>query len=586
MAIALDKDVVFNPISFENFVAPFQIYKQAYDQVDAKYDELSKAAQLEFQMASEQDKNSEAYKKYKAYMDGLNEAVADFSTGMTLQNRTALGNFKKRYSSDIVPVENALKRRLELSEEQRKMAQQDRTLVFEKDAKDLDLDDIIANPAIGYGKSFSGKEVAAYAANMAKTLQKVYGDMYAAGALTGNDYQTIMKVITTKGIDLDSLNAFLKDPNNKNLKYYNDLAPIMENIYEITGVRDWKGYMENDYYQMLKPYLTQGMQEAIGDRSYTTVSLTNPKPTEGGVYGKGGKDGKDGSSSPYYNALNILLSNKYNDLKERLERAGLFKNGKLTDTAKKYLGNSENRNRTYSTSPIDTSTVGEPQYPSFGTVTTPVYPVFYNEGSQLLDTLLEYAQQYNNLVHWEPSEKESKTKRGKIAITDIEALLNNTPDFIKKCTQYLVPQRTNISNTNNIISNLDTISNGAEVPVYEMDVENTRNNGYVTMKKTTKSVDKSKISSKQDAKGHLDIQGVFVTGNGLYARLSDNSIVKINSSVNPNTYGNLINNYINWAQTSSEQQLFMNYDNAIQQGITNLLGDVDAATLKQQQQYE
>lgn len=586
MAIALDKDVVFNPISFENFVAPFQIYKQAYDQVDAQYGELSKAAQLEFQMASEQDKNSAAYRKYKAYMDGLNEAVADFSTGMTLQNRTALGNFKKRYSSDIVPVENALKRRLELSEEQRKMAQQDRTLVFEKDAKDLDLDDIIANPAIGYGKSFSGKEVAAYAANMAETLQKIYGDMYATGALTGNEYQTIMKVITTKGIDLDSLNAFLDNPNNKNLKYYKDLAPIMENIYEITGVRDWDGYNKNDYYQMLKPYLTQGMQKAIGDRSYNTVSLTNPRPTGGGD--GDGKGGKDGSSSPYYNALNILLSNKYNDLKDKLEGAGLFKNGKLTDNAKKYLRYPEKRKHTYSTSPFGTPTVGEPSYPSLGTVTTPVHPVFYNEGSQLLDKLLEYAQQYNDLVHWEPSEKENKTKKGKIAISDIEDLLNGNLEFSKTGTQYLVPQRTNISDSNrsNIVTDLVTVNEGKDVPAYELDVENTKKTGFVTMKKTAETIKKSNIKSSSTSKGTLDIQGVFATGDGLYARLSDNTIVKIRQDINSYVNNNLINNYKSWTNSVDDSELLSTYDNNVQQKITNLLGDVDAASQKQPQQYE
>lgn len=62
---------------------------------------------------------------------------------------------KRRYSSEIVPIEQAYKRRQELVDEQRKLQAQDSTLLFDRPASTLSLDELISNPALS-PQSYSG----------------------------------------------------------------------------------------------------------------------------------------------------------------------------------------------------------------------------------------------------------------------------------------------------------------------------------------------------------------------------------------------------------------------------------------------
>jgi hypothetical protein len=60
--------------------------------------------------------------------------------GLSPATRKGVLDMTKRYASDIVPIENAYKRRQELIDEQRKALNNDDSLLFSTDASMLSLD--------------------------------------------------------------------------------------------------------------------------------------------------------------------------------------------------------------------------------------------------------------------------------------------------------------------------------------------------------------------------------------------------------------------------------------------------------------
>ena len=98
-------------------------------------------------MANEQT-DPYAYKMYKTYARDLESQVRQLAReGLTPANRQNMLKMKQRYSSDIIPIEQAYKRRQELIDEQRKLQAQDNTLMFDN-CEEIKLDYSIKMPTI------------------------------------------------------------------------------------------------------------------------------------------------------------------------------------------------------------------------------------------------------------------------------------------------------------------------------------------------------------------------------------------------------------------------------------------------------
>ena len=106
----------FNPFSFERYIQPYQIYGQAYREVENTLGELDTKASIWEEMANEQT-DPYAYKMYKTYSNDLEEQAGQLAReGLTPASRQNMLRMKQRYSSDIVPIEQAYKRRQELTD--------------------------------------------------------------------------------------------------------------------------------------------------------------------------------------------------------------------------------------------------------------------------------------------------------------------------------------------------------------------------------------------------------------------------------------------------------------------------------------
>lgn len=170
----LKLDTRFNPFTYDEMMKPLLYYNQAYNEAEAAYSELSSQTESLKNMIGEN--SPKTLEKYLGYSNRLSEAVSDFSNGMTAKNRKELLNLKRNYAGTIVPIALALKRRQELADKQLEIASKDPTMLWEKQASNMSIDDIIDNPSINYGKSYSGslitKAVSSAVSSLAKEAQE------------------------------------------------------------------------------------------------------------------------------------------------------------------------------------------------------------------------------------------------------------------------------------------------------------------------------------------------------------------------------------------------------------------------------
>lgn len=247
-------DSKFRPFSYDELIKPLMQYKEAYDKVEADYSNL--AAQTEqWKDIANQTQSPEAYAMYSKYANDLNNIVDDFSKGMTLQNRSQLLAMKRRYASDIKPIENAANRRKELADEQRRIDAQDPTRLWQRRASDMSLDEFIHNPSADYGKGISGATLTAQVAAGASALAKEFRDNpEKMRKLVGGDYYEYVK---QRGFSSQAVLAAIMDNP--------DASPVLTNLVEstmdATGVKDWgsKSTIQQAY-----NYAKQGLWNAVG----------------------------------------------------------------------------------------------------------------------------------------------------------------------------------------------------------------------------------------------------------------------------------------------------------------------------------
>ena len=167
----LQLNTQFNPFTFEEMVKPLLLYKQAYDTTEAQYAELQ-AQTEQWKQAAENDSSPLVRSMYNDYAQRLNNTLTDFSRGMTASNRAASMGLKRDFAQNIKPIEVAFKRREALEDEQRKARLANDSLVFERNASDMSLEDFIKNPSASYGDVINGNVLRAASAQAYKNLAR------------------------------------------------------------------------------------------------------------------------------------------------------------------------------------------------------------------------------------------------------------------------------------------------------------------------------------------------------------------------------------------------------------------------------
>lgn len=252
----------FKPFSYAEMLQPVQMATLAHQEVENEYADLATKANVWEEMANEQT-DPYAYKMYKTYSNDLEEQAGQLAReGLTPASRQNMLRMKQRYSSDIVPIEQAYKRRQELIDEQRKLLAQDNTLMFNKNASMLSLDDLIKNPQLTY-QSYSGatlaKQVGTAAQNLAKQMRE--NPRKWSSILHGQYFETMMrKGYTPEEIILVSSN----DPNAPK-----ELRNIIEDAVGSSNIASWG---DKDTLNRAYEYARQGLWNAVGETQYQIQS--------------------------------------------------------------------------------------------------------------------------------------------------------------------------------------------------------------------------------------------------------------------------------------------------------------------------
>ena len=252
----------FRPFSYQEMLQPLQAYTNEYNTIQEGMGELSTKAGVFERLANEQT-DPQAYAMYKQYSNDLaKQAESLAKQGLTPASRQGLIDMKRRYSSEIVPIEQAYKRRQELIDEQRKLQAQDNTLLFDRPASTLSLDELISNPALSpqsYSGALLAKQVGTAAQNLAKEVRE---NPRKWRTILGNQYyETIMQ----KGFRPEEIMQAVQ--NNP------EASPILQGIVEdavgSSGIKNWN---DENILNRAYDYARQGLWNAVGETQYQTLS--------------------------------------------------------------------------------------------------------------------------------------------------------------------------------------------------------------------------------------------------------------------------------------------------------------------------
>lgn len=252
----------FRPFSYQEMLQPLQAYTNEYNTIQEGIGELGAKAGVFDKMANEQT-DPRAYQMYKQYSEDLAKQAESLAKyGLTPSTRQGLIDMKRRYSSEIMPIEQAYARRQSLIDEQRKAMQQDSTILFDRPASTLSLDELIANPALSpqsYSGSLLTKQVGTAAQNLAKEARE---NPRKWRTILGNQYyETIMQ----RGFRPEEvIQAISNNPNASPI-----LRSMVEDAISSSGITGWN---DENVLNRAYDYARQGLWQAVGDTQYQQVS--------------------------------------------------------------------------------------------------------------------------------------------------------------------------------------------------------------------------------------------------------------------------------------------------------------------------
>jgi hypothetical protein len=259
----LTSNAQFRPFSYDEIVKPLIQQTQAQQDIENQYGDLSTQANVWKGLANQQT-DPKAYATYSNYADQLAQARDSLvSNGLNDSSRNTLMNMKSQYASDIIPIKNAYERRQTLADEQRKMLEQNPTLLFSKDASQMSLDDLIKNPAASYNSTSGAlitQQVATAANALAKEIQNNPNSTKYRSIL-GDSYYELAK---QQGFSSQAvMQAIANSPNASPI-----LKGIVERAVNSSGIKNWG---DNDSINRAYDYAKQGLWNAVGTTQYQTL---------------------------------------------------------------------------------------------------------------------------------------------------------------------------------------------------------------------------------------------------------------------------------------------------------------------------
>lgn len=245
----------FKPFSYSEMLAPVQAATTEHRLIEEGLGELATKASIFDKLASQQT-SPVAAAQYKAYADDLTKQ-ADLMArqGLTPESRKGLLNMKKRFASEITPIELAINKKEELTKEQREALKRDPSLMFDVNYGATSIDKLLSNPSATYN-TISGsdltKRTSDMASNFAKTIQS--NPQYKS-ILGGQYFQQMQQMGYTPQ---QVMQTVMNDPNAPK-----ELKQIADTVWQESGLDNWDEATKN----RAREYINAGLYDAIGTQS-------------------------------------------------------------------------------------------------------------------------------------------------------------------------------------------------------------------------------------------------------------------------------------------------------------------------------
>lgn len=260
MRIVLTNNARFNPYTFDEMLKPLAMAADAYNTVQSGIEELGARADL-MKMYANEVPDSKVANMYNSYAEDLEKQASMLAKhGLTPASRQGLLNMKRRYSSEITPIETLVAKREALTKEQREALLRDPSLMFDIDYSKTQLDYLLDNPNATY-TPISGNELTKRAAQMAGNLAKVLqGNPKYQSILGGQYFQQMQQMGYTPA---QIMQTILNDENAPA-----ELRQIAETVFNEAGL----GKYSSDIQEKAKGYINSGLYEAIGTARYDAMN--------------------------------------------------------------------------------------------------------------------------------------------------------------------------------------------------------------------------------------------------------------------------------------------------------------------------
>lgn len=283
----------FQPFSYAELAAPVMEMSNYHEKLAQEYDTLSKQADvLEAMGSNDRDKKSGAYDRYKSYSDALRQEADNlFRYGLNTESRNRLTDMRRRYNTDIVPIQNAWNKREQEADLQMKAYLQNPSLMFTRDASNTSLDEYVANPTGGYGV-INGANISAQMSAMAKNLEK----QILSGSARKEDIDPYTyNYIRQYGLTPDMIRDWRNNPT---------LSKMFNQVMQANGVTPEALQGSKNAQNIIDKstgYAEMGMWNAVGeDKSQITEDFYNRliANTQAAIAKEGAKKGNEVGDIP------------------------------------------------------------------------------------------------------------------------------------------------------------------------------------------------------------------------------------------------------------------------------------------------
>ena len=252
----------FKARNFDDMIRPYVMYTQEYRAQEDAIADLATKADVWAGLANEQT-DPVAYAQYTNYANALKDQAAVMADrGLNPSSRQAMLNLKRRYSSEIVPIEQAYTARKAQAEEQRKALLQNPTLMMSRRADTTSLDRYMENPNLGY-ESYSGALLTQQVGQAAAAIAKELRD-YGKGKPLDGFTRTWLQQHGYTAAEVAFAINHPDDPRASSV-----LNTIVNNVIADSGMTNWA---DNKTLNQAYNYARQGLWQAVGQTQVGTYT--------------------------------------------------------------------------------------------------------------------------------------------------------------------------------------------------------------------------------------------------------------------------------------------------------------------------